>query len=296
MPEQPAPEPEKQKSDAAAAPKATPSAPGADASRASAYVPLPAATKAKSGVMLALAALIGAGALGGTAVYYRSQSGPPPVVAAAVKQQKTLFVSDKDLSPLSTERVRSAPAAAVVGVAGAAGAAGSMGSGDGPTTMGTSGAPVTMGSGGHLATPAPTPQTPPPAVENRASSPLPVAPPELVNPPASAPQSALTPQGMAAVRSDGYSMFQMQLIDDCAEDGDVVQISVDGVPVSFLSLSHAGATLEIPLKKGESHTITVTATRDGGGGVTLGLRTSIGDVISRNMQVGESETWTIGFK
>ncbi len=285
MPEQQNPEPEPQKSKADAAPKAASSSVGADASRASAYVPLPVAAKAKSGVMLALAALIAAGALGGTAVYYRSHSGPPPVVAAAAVQRKTLFVSDKDISAAATLRVRSAPAAAVAGAAVVA--AGTMGSG-GPTTMGTAGAIPSA--------PVITPQTPPPAVENRASSPLPVAPPELVNPPASAPQSALTPQGQAAVRADGYSMFQMQLIDDCAEDGDVVQISVDGVPVSFLSLSHAGATLEIPLKKGESHTITVTATRDGGGGVTLGLRTSMGDVISRNMQVGESETWTIGFK
>ena len=285
MPEQPNPEP--QKSNPESAPKAAPSSfnAGADASRASAYVPLPGGSKGKNRAMLALAALIAAGALAGTALYVRAPSGSPSGVIAAVKQEKTLFVSDADINVAATERVRKAdPSAAAPAVMRRAG------------TMGEG--PVTMGGGGPLppaALPPVAAQTQPPA-DNRASSPLPTVPPELMNPPVSAPQSALTPQGQVAVRADGYSIFSMQLIDDVAEDGDVVQISVDGVPVSFLSLSHAGATLDIPLKKGESHQIKVTAVRDGTGGVTLGLRTSVGDVVSRNLQVGESDSWTIGFK
>ncbi|UPT73498.1 MAG: hypothetical protein M0D55_16750 [Elusimicrobiota bacterium] len=117
-----------------------------------------------------------------------------------------------------------------------------------------------------------------------------------MNAPASAPQSALTPQGIAAVRADGFTVFQMRMLDNVDQDGDVVQVSVDGVPMSFLSLTHAGATLEIPLKKGESHTITITAVKDGVGGITLGMSTSVGDLTSRRLAVGESETWTIGFK
>ncbi|MBI5246724.1 MAG: hypothetical protein HY923_06050 [Elusimicrobia bacterium] len=251
MPEQPEPEPQKAKPQAA--PKASSSS-GADVSPASAYVPLPGAPKPKSRAVLALAALIAAGALGGAALYFKGPSGPPPGVVAAVQEKKVLFVSDADVNVAATKRLRESGAPAVAN---------------------------TMGAGGPV---------------KQAAPPLPVAPPELVNPPASAPQSALTPQGQAAVRADGYSIFSMQLIDDVAQDGDVVQISVDGVPVSFLSLTHAGATLDIPLKKGESHVITVTGVRDGTGGITLGLRTSVGDVTSRNLAVGESESWTIGFK
>lgn len=283
MSEQPSPEP--QKSKAEAAPKAVSSPHGADPSRAQAYVPLPGQPKPGGRGVLLLAALIAAGALGGTAWHFREAPPPPTVVAAAASEEKVLTVTDADISAAATQRVRD-------------GAAVTMGTGA-PATIGT-GASGTMGSGEPAPAPppaaAPEPPAAPAAPETRASSPLPVAPPELVSPAATAPQSALTARGREAVRSDGYSIFSMRLIDDVAQDGDVVQISIDGVPMSFLSLTHAGATLEIPLKKGESHRITVTAVRDGNGGVTLGLQTSAGMIVSRNMAVGESDSWTIDYK
>lgn len=293
MSEQPSPEP--QKSKAEAAPKAAASSHGADPSRAQAYIPLPGQPKPGGRGVLLLAALVAAGALGGTAWHFREPAPPPTAVAAAAVEEKVLTVTDADISVEATRRVREAPAPAAD-----AGAPATMGTGA-PGTMGT-GASGTMGSGDPASAPppaaAPAPQTPaaPAASETRASSPLPVAPPELISPAATAPQSALTARGQEAVRSDGYSIFSMRLIDDVAQDGDVVQISVDGVPMSYLSLTHAGATLEIPLKKGESHRITVTAVRDGNGGVTLGLQTSAGMIVSRNMAVGESDSWTIDYK
>ncbi|MDP3543960.1 MAG: hypothetical protein Q8T11_15960 [Elusimicrobiota bacterium] len=288
MSEQPSPEP--QKSKAEAAPKAASSPHGADPSRAQAYVPLPGQPKPGGRGVLVLAALIAAGALAGTALHFREPP-PPPTVVVAAAEEKVLTVTDADLSLAATERVRNSAAPAPGGA---------------PATMGTGGPAGSMGSGdASPAPPAPAAQAPAPApaspaaapaAENRASSPLPVAPPELISPAATAPQSALTARGQEAVRSDGYSIFSMRLIDDVAQDGDVVQISIDGVPMSFLSLTHAGATLEIPLKKGESHRITVTAVRDGTGGVTLGLQTSAGMILSRNMAVGESDSWTIDYK
>lgn len=271
MNEQPDPEPQKAKPQAA--PKAASASGGADLPPASAYVPRPEAPKGKNRAVLALAALIAAGALGGAVMQFKGPSGPPPGVVAAVQENKVLYVADADINVAATQKLRET----------------------GVVAPGVN----TLGSGGPTAQKAAPPaetNPPPPVVDNRGASPLPVAPPELVNPPVSAPQSALTPQGQAAVRSDGYSIFSMQLIDDVAQDGDVVQISVDGVPVSFLSLTHAGAVLDIPLKKGESHVIQVTAIRDGTGGITLGLRTSVGDVTSRNLAVGESDSWTVGFK
>lgn len=277
MSEQPSPEPQKSKADAA--PKAASAPQGLDPSRASAYVPLPGQPAAKGRGLLVLAALIAAGALAGTAIHYRQPSGPAPVAVAAGQEDKVLTVTDADLNAAATERVRNSPAPAAA-------------PGSAPTTMGT-GAPASP-----QAPAADAPASPAPAVpaENRASSPLPVVPPELMSPAPSAPQSVLTPRGQEAVRSDGWSLFSMRLIDDVDQDGDVVQISVDGVPVSYLALTHAGATLEIPLKKGESHRVTVTAVRDGVGGVTLGLQTSAGTVVSRRMLVGESDSWTIDYK
>lgn len=286
MSEQPSPEP--QKSKAEAAPKTASSPQGADPSRAQAYIPLPGQAKPRGRGVLALAALIAAGALAGTALHFRETPPPPTVVAAAASEEKVLTVTDADINAEATQRVREDAAAAT-----GAGASATMGAADAGT----------MGSGDATPQPAapsePAPAEPaaaPAPPETRASSPAPVVPPELISPAPAAPQSALTPAGRAAVQSDGYSIFSMRLIDDVAQDGDVVQISIDGVPMSYLSLTHAGASLEIPLKKGESHRITVTAVRDGTGGVTLGLQTSAGMIVSRVMAVGESDSWTIDYK
>ena len=280
MTEQPSPEPEKAKS--AAAPKSNSASSGVDSSKAHAYVPLPERTSGQNRGVLALAALLAAGALAGAAVHFRAPSGSTPIVIAAARQNKLITVTDADISATATARVRRS-------------------SGAGPTTIeagaasvpATPIAPTRRVPAGDAPVAAPVSAAP---VENRASSPLPVVPPEIISPAASAPQSVLTAQGLEAVRSDGYSIFSMRLVDDVVEDGDVVLISIDGVPMSYLSLSHAGATLDIPLKKGESHQIKITAVRDGTGGVTLGLQTSAGTIVSRNMAVGESDSWTVEFK
>ncbi len=291
----PQPEPEKAKPQAnpASKPSSAPSSSGA--SPAEAYIPRPGQAPGKGRGILVLAALIAAGALAGTAVHFRTPAAPSPIVAAAAKESKILTVTDADINVAATELIRKsveapapvlgAPAAAAVSVA--VGAAGSMGSGAAGQSPG---APIQQA-------PAPAIQTaPPPPGAAPASSPLPTAPPELVAPAPAAPHSIMTPQARQAVRSDGFSIFSMKLVDDMDQDGDVVQILIDGVPMSYLSLTHAGATLEIPLKKGESHKITVLAVRDGVGGVTLGLQTSAGMIVSRRMLVGESDSWTLDYK
>ena len=126
MSEQPSPEPQKSKADAA--PKAASAPQGLDPSRASAYVPLPGQPAAKGRGLLVLAALIAAGALAGTAIHYRQPSGPAPIAIAAGQEDKVITVTDADLSPAATERVRNSPAPAAA-AAGAAPAAGALGGG-----------------------------------------------------------------------------------------------------------------------------------------------------------------------
>ena len=81
MPEQPDPEPRKAKPQTA--PKASSSSQGADLSSASAYVPRPGAPQGKNRTVLALAALIAAGALGGAALYFKAPPAPPPGIVFA---------------------------------------------------------------------------------------------------------------------------------------------------------------------------------------------------------------------
>jgi hypothetical protein len=50
------------------------------------------------------------------------------------------------------------------------------------------------------------------------------------------------------------------------------------------------------LKKGATTKITCLASQDGGGGVTFRAISSVGEMRTRVMAVGESETWTVAFK
>ena len=80
------------------------------------------------------------------------------------------------------------------------------------------------------------------------------------------------------------------------EDGDTVKISLNDIPFGEIVLSNSGAKLTIPLKKGDATKITCLASADGGGGVTFRAISSTGELRTRVMALGESESWTISFK
>lgn len=110
------------------------------------------------------------------------------------------------------------------------------------------------------------------------------------------PELASLPMPVREALRDGrMSMFTVRMIDWVEEDGDVVQIAVNGQALGQVNLSHSGAVLTIPLEPGKTHNFTVTAVADGGGGVTFGAQSSAGQMITRVMGVGENETWTISF-
>ena len=108
---------------------------------------------------------------------------------------------------------------------------------------------------------------------------------------ASAPDSV-----REAIRSGEMQMFTFRFVDWADEDGDVVSISVDGNPLGQVMIGHSGQALTIPLKQGKTHVLTITGVRDGGGGITFGLQSSMGRVDARAMTEGQSESWQIGFE
>ena len=113
-------------------------------------------------------------------------------------------------------------------------------------------------------------------------------PPSLANAPERTRQELL---------SGEQSLYSVRLLDFADEDGDAVKILLNDVPFGDLVLSNLGAKLTIPLKKGVTTKITCLATVDGGGGgVTFRAISSSGELRTRVMAVGESESWTISFK
>jgi hypothetical protein len=99
------------------------------------------------------------------------------------------------------------------------------------------------------------------------------------------------PRLIEQIKSGDLKFFAVRLIDNVAEDGDIVEIALDGKKVGQIRLSHLGATIHIPLNQNAQHTLEILAILDGGGGVTLGASTSTGSVYSKVLQVGESDIW-----
>lgn len=98
------------------------------------------------------------------------------------------------------------------------------------------------------------------------------------------------------VASGERQLYSLRLMDFADEDGDAVSVAVNGISHGELVLANAGARLIIPLKPGERTSISITAVRDGTGGVTFRALSSRGEMRTRTMALGESETWTVVFQ
>jgi hypothetical protein len=88
-------------------------------------------------------------------------------------------------------------------------------------------------------------------------------------------------------------LYSIRLVDAVAQDGDAVGIHIDGRAFGMVTLSHAGAVLTVPLKADAPTLLKVVAEKDGGGGVTFGAQTSRGEVVEKNMDLGESLSWSV---
>lgn len=92
------------------------------------------------------------------------------------------------------------------------------------------------------------------------------------------------------------ALYMLRIYDSADDDGDEVDLFIDGAYFAHLVLSNAGNTLTIPLNKHQTTTVRIVASRDGQGGVTMGAYSSLGETRTRVMSVGESEEWQISYR
>jgi hypothetical protein len=91
---------------------------------------------------------------------------------------------------------------------------------------------------------------------------------------------------VTAIRDGSSQFFHLRLFDCCDEDGDIVDLSVNGERLARVPLTHEGTVLSIPLTPGTT-VLTLRGIRDGGGGITVSFQSSQGDYFSQPMDVGE---------
>jgi hypothetical protein len=88
---------------------------------------------------------------------------------------------------------------------------------------------------------------------------------------------------------DTSRFYQIYLWDSCYEDGDIVDIFIDGHRFATVPITNGGTTLTVPVKNNGSTQIEVQGIRDGGGGITVACRTSQGEGFVRVLESGETQ-------
>jgi hypothetical protein len=105
-----------------------------------------------------------------------------------------------------------------------------------------------------------------------------------------------TPETRQAIVEGKTMIYKVHVLDNAFEDGDQVEIFVNGQSKGVVSLTNAGKDIELEFTPGTTVDFRTVATTDGGGGVTFGASTATGETRSRVMQVSESDLWQLTVK
>lgn len=92
-----------------------------------------------------------------------------------------------------------------------------------------------------------------------------------------------------AILSGDANFYHLYLFDSCDEDGDVVDVYLEGEFFARVPITHAGATLSVPVAMGGPTLVEIVGFRDGEGGVTVACQSSQGDFFMRTLAVGERQ-------
>lgn len=102
-----------------------------------------------------------------------------------------------------------------------------------------------------------------------------------------------SPQMAQEIKQGERVVYRVYLLDFQDEDGDRAELFVDGTSMGTVNLSNAGEEILIPVRRGSPALMKLVATGDGGGGVTVGMISSLGDARTEVLQVGQSEHWQV---
>ena len=95
--------------------------------------------------------------------------------------------------------------------------------------------------------------------------------------------------GAADAEHTGSSSYLLHLYDSCAEDGDEVEVLIGQRSLGIIPINHLGTNLTIPVYGNSPTSLTIRGVKDGGGGITIACRTSLGHGFVRSLEPGEEQ-------
>jgi hypothetical protein len=100
----------------------------------------------------------------------------------------------------------------------------------------------------------------------------------------------VSPSMQTALDSGQANFYSMLFYDTCQEDGDFISVTLDdGTTTKPFMITKAGTVIQVPMVASAPPKITISAIKDGVGGVTVGCRTSDGIWYSRVLREGEEQ-------
>ncbi len=87
----------------------------------------------------------------------------------------------------------------------------------------------------------------------------------------------------------GSRSYLLHLYDSCAEDGDEVEVLIGQRSLGIFPINHLGTNLTIPVYGNNPTPLTIRGVKDGGGGITVACRTSLGQGFVRTLEPGEEQ-------
>ena len=87
----------------------------------------------------------------------------------------------------------------------------------------------------------------------------------------------------------GSRSYLLHLYDSCAEDGDAVEVLIGQRSLGVFPLNNLGTNLTVPVYGNNPTPLTIKGVKDGGGGITVACRTSLGQGFVRTLEPGEEQ-------
>jgi hypothetical protein len=116
------------------------------------------------------------------------------------------------------------------------------------------------------------------------------------NAPALSQLAEKSPEMAAEIESGQRRLYRIHLLDFMAQDGDFVELFVDGVSFGDINLSNAGSSILLPVMSGKPIDMKMVAKVDGGGGVTVAFVSDAGEARTSVLEVGQFEQWQVVLK
>ena len=116
------------------------------------------------------------------------------------------------------------------------------------------------------------------------------------NAPALGRLATAAPEMAAEVESGQRRLYRVHLLDFADQDGDFVELLVDGVSFGDINLSNAGTSILLPVAAGKPIELRMVAKVDGGGGVTVAFVSSAGEARTSVLEVGQFEQWQVALQ